>query len=182
MSAEDRLRWDGVYAERGSLDPEVVDLPTVFKSFEQEFPTGGQALELACGSGRAAVWMARRGLDVLGVDASVVAIEQSRQLAEHWQVAERCRFEVVDLDHGLPPGPPADVVICHRFRAPLLNAAVIERLAPGGLLAVAVLSEVDAAPGPYRAVPGELVSAFATLRLIGSGEGQGIAWLVARKV
>ena len=182
MSAEDRLRWDGVYAQRGALDLDEVDLPTVFTPFEQEFPVGGQALELACGSGRAAVWMARRGLDVVGVDASEVAIGQARERAEHWQAADRCRFEVVDLDQGLPPGPPADVIVCHRFRAPLLNDAVIERLAPGGLLAIALLSEVDAAPGPYRATAGELDSAFATLRVIGSGEGQGIAWLVARKI
>ena len=41
------------------------------------------------------------------------------------------------------------------------------------MLAIAVLSEVDAAPGPYRAVPGELAAVFANLDLIAAGEGQG---------
>ena len=181
MTAEDRLRWDGVYAERGHLDPESAVLPAVFTPFEREFPTAGRALELACGRGGATVWLARRGLEVSGYDASAVAIEGARELAAHWQVADRCRLGVLDLDQGLPPGPLVDVVICHRFRAPHLNDAIVERLVPGGLLAIAVLSEVDAVPGPYRAVPGELTAAFANLDLIASGEGQGLAWLLARR-
>ena len=181
MTAEDRLRWDGVYTDRGRAEHESAVLPAVFTPCEQEFPTTGQALELACGRGGATVWLALRGLEATGFDASAVAIDQARELAAHWQVADRCRFDVVDLDRGLPPGPPADVVICHRFRAPHLNDAIVERLAPGGLLAVAVLSEVDAAPGRYRAAPGELTAAFADLDLIAAGEGQGVAWLVARK-
>lgn len=181
MTAEDRLRWDGVYAERGHLDPESAVLPAVFTPFEREFPTAGRALELACGRGGATVWLARRGLEVSGYDASAVAIEGARELAAYWQVADRCRLGVLDLDQGLPPGPPVDVVICHRFRAPHLTDAIIGRLVPGGLLAIAVLSEVDAAPGPYRAAPGELTAAFANLDPIESGEGQGLAWLLARR-
>lgn len=181
MTAEDRLHWDGVYAGRGPADPESVALPAVFSPFEQEFPASGRALEVACGRGGATVWLARRGLEATGYDASAVAIDQARELAEHWRVGDRCRFGVVDLDQGLPPGSAADVVICHRFRAPHLHDAIAERLAPGGLLAVAVLSAVDAAPGPYRAAPGELTAAFANLDLIAAGEGEGVAWLLARR-
>jgi hypothetical protein len=93
---------------------------------------------------------------------------------------DRCRFEVVDLDDGLPAGPPVDVVLCHKFRDRRLDDAIIGRLAPGGLLAIAVLSEVGAAPGPFRAAPGELPAAFARLDRIADGEGQGYAWLLAR--
>jgi hypothetical protein len=58
---------------------------------------------------------------------------------------------------------------------------MVERLAPGGLLAISVLSEVGAGPGTYRAPPGELIGAFAGLDLIDEGEGDGIAWLMARR-
>jgi hypothetical protein len=44
-----------------------------------------------------------------------------------------------------------------------------------------VLSEVGAGPGTYRAPPGELIAAFAGLDLIDEGEGDGIAWLMARR-
>jgi hypothetical protein len=57
---------------------------------------------------------------------------------------------------------------------------MIDRLAQGGLLAIAVLSEVDAAPGPFRATVGELPAAFAELELVAAGEGHGQAWLLAR--
>ncbi|MBV8789083.1 MAG: SAM-dependent methyltransferase, partial [Mycobacterium sp.] len=53
--------------------------------------------------------------------------------------------------------------------------------APGGLLAIVVLSEVGASPGPFRAVPGEMPAAFADLDVIDAGEGEGQAWLLARR-
>ena len=84
------------------------------------------------------------------------------------------------LNTSAPAGPPADIILCHRFRDRRLDQAIIERLAPGGLLAIAVLSEVGAAPGPFRAVPGELMAAFADLEATVAGEGEGRAWLLAR--
>ena len=48
---------------------------------------------------------------------------------------------------------PSTSILCHKFRDRRLDQAIIERLAPGGLLAIAVLSEVGAAPGPFRAKP-----------------------------
>ena len=89
----------------------------------------------------------RRGLTVHGVDVSPVAVQFARDLAERSGVGDRCRFDVMDLDVGLPDGPPGDVIVCHLFRDARLDQAVIERLAPGGLLAMAVLSEVDHGPG-----------------------------------
>lgn len=135
---------------------------------------------MACGQGGGAVWLAQRGLDVLGLDISGAAIAAARDLAERCGVDARCRFDVVDLDDGLPDGPPVDVVLCHRFRDRRLYRAMIERLAPGGLLAIAVLSEVGGAPGRFRAAPGELTDAFAGLHMLAAGEGDGWAWLLAR--
>jgi len=129
---------------------------------------------------RGTVWLARRGLDVWGLDVSPVAIAQARDLAARNGVGDRCRFDVVDLDDGLPAGSPVDVILCHKFRDRRLDQAIIERLAPGGLLAIAVLSEVGAAPGPFRAVAGELPAAFADLNLVAAGEAEGYAWLLAR--
>ncbi len=73
------------------------------------------------------------------------------------------------------------MILCNKFRDSRLDGALIERLAPGGLLAIAVLSEVGAAPGPFRAAPGELPSAFAALQLLAGDEGDGHAWLLARR-
>ena len=71
-------------------------------------------------------------------------------------------------------------MLCHRFRDPRLDHAIVARLAPGGLVAMVVLSEVGAGPGPFRARPGELLEAFAGLDVVAHGEAGGEAWLLAR--
>lgn len=177
VAEADRIRWDEKYADRGCGTPAV---PEVFAPYAAEIPTTGHALDLACGCGSASVWLAERGLTVWGVDVSGVAIEQARELAARHGVADRCRFSTADLDGGLPLGPPADMILCHRFRDPRLYPAIIDRLAAGGLLAISVLSEVGAQAGPFRAVPGELDGAFADLQQVGAGEGDGQAWLLGR--
>lgn len=181
MSDEDRSRWDQRYADRAAVSNDDVGLPIVFQPFADTFPTAGCALDLACGRGGVAVWLAQRGLDVWGCDVSSVAVAQARELAEIGGVAARCHFEIVDLDHGLPVGPLSDIVICNRFRDDSLDRAIINRIAGGGLLAISALSEVGASPGPFRVKAGELREAFDGLEVITAGESNGEAWLLARR-
>lgn len=180
MAEADRHRWDERYATQTPPSVEAVGPPGFLTPHADVLPTAGTALDLACGSGLGAVWLARRGLRVLGLDVSPVAVRQARDLARRAGVSGRCGFEAVDLDDGLPAGPPVDVILCHRFRDRRLDRAIIDRLAPGGLLAIAVLSEVGGAPGPFRAAAGELTAAFAELDVVAAGEGEGQAWLLAR--
>ena len=161
MSRGDGNRWDERYAKLGPPPIAAIQLPGVFSGYAPEFPSAGSALDLACGHGGAAVWLAQRGVDVLGVDVSAVA--------------------VADLDDGLPPGPAVDAIVCNKFRDSRLYGAIAQRLAPGGLLAIAVLSEVGGDPGPFRAVGGELRAAFADLTTIAADEGEGLAWLLGRR-
>ncbi|CRZ13569.1 class I SAM-dependent methyltransferase [Mycolicibacterium neworleansense] len=179
MSDKDRIRWDAAYAGH-EPDDDLPALPQVFDGHADQFPVAGSALDIACGPGRATVWLALRGLDVWGLDISSVAIDRAKQSAIRHGVAERCRFDVADLDEGLPSGPAVDVVLCHRFRDPGLYPALTARLRPGGLLAICVLSEVGAEPGRFRAAAGELEAAFAGLEGLAAAEVNGQAWLVAR--
>ena len=182
MTEEDRLRWDARHsADSGSSEPENCGPPAVFAPYEQLFPRAGFALDLACGRGATSVWLATLGLDVCGVDISRVALERARRLAISHGMSGRCRFQLADLDWGLPSSPPAVVVLCHMFRDRRLYRPTVERLKEGGLLAIAVLSEVDAQPGPFRACVGELKTEFEDLAVIADGEGEGRAWLLARK-
>ncbi|CAN5372038.1 class I SAM-dependent methyltransferase [soil metagenome] len=185
MSDEDRVRWDDRYARHQPGPAVGPELPIVFQPFVDTFPTAGQALDLACGLGSLSVWLARRGLHVWGLDVSPVAISAARALADDSGLAGHCRFEVADLDGGLPAGPHVELVVCNKFRDPGLDSAIIGRLAPGGLLAVSALSQVGATPGPFRVKPGELQQAFAKLDHIAAGEAHGEAhgeaWLLARK-
>ncbi|MCB1265347.1 MAG: methyltransferase domain-containing protein [Mycobacterium sp.] len=175
MSGQDRRRWDERHTVRGAPDPDDVGPPQLFALHAAQFPTAGSALEIACGQGEASVWLARRGLDVVGLDISPVAIRRAGELAGLCGVADRCRFGVVDLDGGLPAGPAVDVVVCHRFFDSRLNRALAQRLAPGGLLAIAALSG-----GRFGVSAGELRAAFAGLEVIAEGAQQGTVWLLAR--
>jgi len=180
MSEEDRRHWDERHAVAGvgSHDP---GLATAFAAIEDLFPIEGRALEIACGRGEMAVWLAMRGMDVFGVDVSPIAVDLAAELAVRNDVADGCRFEAWDLDDGMPPGPPTDLVVCHMFREPRLDQELIERVAPGGLIAIASLSEVGGPSGRFRAEPGELREAFAELETLSGGEGDGVAWLLGRK-
>ena len=180
MAEADRCRWDERYASKGPPALDAVGVPDIWACHADEFPTSGTALDIACGQGLGAVWLATRGMEVLGLDISPVAVAQARDLALRGGVSDHCRFDIADFDDGLPPGPPVDVILCHKFRDRRLDQEIIGRLAPGGLLAMAVLSEVGAAPGPFRAAAGELAAAFAGLSMVAAGEGDGCAWVLAR--
>jgi SAM-dependent methyltransferase len=153
----------------------------VFAPYQDVFPRAGFAVDLACGSGTTSVWLAALGLEVCGLDISTIALDRARHLAVIHELSGRCRFQLADLDLGLPAGPPADVVLCNMFRDQRLYQPIIGRLKSGGLLAVAVLSEVGGQPGPFRAGAGELRAAFEELSVLADGEGEGRAWLLARK-
>src|SRR5437764_1299806 len=61
----------------------------------------GRAVELGCGTGTNAVWLARQGFDVTGVDISPLAIERAEARATAAGV--RSLFLVADL-RDPPPG------------------------------------------------------------------------------
>jgi len=119
-------------------------------------------------------------MKVWAVDVSPVAIGLATGLASETGLGDRCRFEVIDLDGGLPPGPRVDVMLCHFFRDPRLDGQLVPRLAPGGLLAIAQLSEADVGPGQHRSREGELRERFAQLDVVAHREAHGEAALIAR--
>ena len=173
MSDTDRRRWDA----RHAAAEDVVPLPPdVLRGREDLVPTVGRALDVACGRGAVALWLARCGLIVDAVDVSPVGLAAGARRAADLPV----RWIRHDLDAGLPDPGPYDVVVVQRFRSPTLYPALAAALAPGGLLVVTVLSEVDEGPGPWRATAGELQAAFGSLDVLVHREANGEASLVAR--
>src|ERR1700731_3762377 len=102
VTRKDECRWDARYTTLGPPPVSAVEPPYMLGRHADLFPAGGRALDVACGQGLGAVWLARRGLDVWGLDISPVAISRARDLARREGVDDRCRFDVADLDDGLP--------------------------------------------------------------------------------
>ena len=88
------LPWD-----TGTPDPQLVEM------IESGAIAPGRALEIGCGTGTNAIFLAHRGFNVLGVDISEVAVSKARAKA-HGQ----CRFEVVDILEAAPAGGPFQFV------------------------------------------------------------------------
>jgi SAM-dependent methyltransferase len=154
----------------------------VFDDLVELLPTGGRALDVACGRGPGSVWIAQRGLDVFAVDVSAVAVDFARQHVNAMGVGGRCKFAVVDLNDGLPAGPPVELVLSYLYWTPELTRPLVERLAPGGLLAVCHVSEADVGPGEWRIPVGSLRKAFAAidqLEIIDDRETDGMARILA---
>ncbi|HVC86538.1 MAG TPA: class I SAM-dependent methyltransferase [Gaiellaceae bacterium] len=113
--------------------------PNRFLVAETEHLRPGRALDLACGEGRNAVWLAERGWEVVGVDFSDVALEKARALAAARGVdAQWVHADLLDFE---PSRHAFDLVIAFYLqvpegvRTPVLRRAA-DAVASGGTLLV----------------------------------------------
>jgi len=134
----DRDRWDARHMAADDADPAPSEFLVESAS---RLPTTGRALDLACGRGRNAVWLARRGFTVDAVDVSTIALAKATTLATRHGVADRLHTIEHDLSDGLPPlDGKYDVVAVLHFREPALWPSLAGLLAPGGVLLIEVLA------------------------------------------
>ena len=165
MSLDD---WNERY--RGGEDIDDEPAPLLVRAVDSVAP--GRALDLACGAGRNAIWLAHHGWDVVAIDGAEEAIRILR--ARDPRVDAR----VMDLETGAPL-PFADgsfdlVAILYYLHRPLF-AEARRVLKPGGLVVCAIRMQ-----GRYAGSPGELAQAFAGFEILYASEGE-IAELVARR-
>jgi SAM-dependent methyltransferase len=150
----DKSIWDRRYAD-GEFVWTVQ--PNQFLVQEAEGLPPGGALDLACGEGRNAVWLAERGWRVTGVDFSEVGLEKARRLATARGVEGE--WIVADLLEYRPQPRAFDLVLVLYLqvlaseRAPILRAAA-DAVADGGaflLIAHDRSNLQDGYGGPQRA-------------------------------
>lgn len=127
-------RWDRRYAEQGwPTDPDPLLVAAV------EGWTAGRALDLGCGTGRHAIWLAQRGWSVTGVDSSSVGLAQAADRARGLGVP--LELVLSDLRDYRPPAGEFDLVLLafvHSTPAerPALLATAARAVAPAGHLLV----------------------------------------------
>jgi SAM-dependent methyltransferase len=170
VAGEDRDRWNARYRGEDAVPP-----PSPFLvSLDPLLPRRGRALDAGGGSGRNALWLAARGLEVTLADVSDVALSAAaREAAARGLPLATVE---VDLEEAPPPRGPWDlVVVLYFLHRPLLEA-LPSLLAPGGFLVVAHATrrnlERHARPGPGHVLEeGELPRLVRGLHVVRSEEG-----------
>ena len=190
----EREDWDRRYAEVDSL---WARKPNRFLVAETEELAPGRALDLACGEGQNAIWLAQRGWHVTGVDFSEVAIEKAR--ARGAEAGVEVELLCADLREYEPESGAYDLVVIlylHVFapeRALILERAAAA-LAPGGTLVLVghdLLNLTAGVGGPsdtrllhtpddiFRELPGlEVVKAERVLRDVADADRPAVDTLV----
>ncbi|MFG2297035.1 class I SAM-dependent methyltransferase [Streptomyces sp. NPDC048603] len=145
--------WDSRYRESDRI---WSGNPNSVLVREAEGLSPGRALDLGCGEGGDAVWLARQGWRVTGTDISAVALERAAEHAAGAAVADRIVFERHDLGESFPGGEFDLVSACFLHspgdmpRERILRTAAAA-VAPGGVLLVA--GHGGAAPGTENPHP-----------------------------
>jgi SAM-dependent methyltransferase len=168
-----RERWNRRWA--GEERVHVSTAPSRFVVAEVADLPPGAALDLACGAGRNAVWLAEQGWRVTAVDFSGVALRMARSLEAERRVA----VEWVEADVlAWTPPPRAYDLVCVLYlqlpagerRTALVRAAAAVR--PGGTLLVLghdLLNLTDGWGGPTQAdvlfTPDDVVAEIGDLRI-----------------
>jgi SAM-dependent methyltransferase len=98
----DATRWDERY-EKGDTPWDTGAVSSELQRVLSEMTVAPcRAIELGCGTGASAAWLARQGFDVTAVDVSPLAIDRARRRAE--QAGVSVRFLMADVLQ-----PPADL-------------------------------------------------------------------------
>ena len=175
-----RERWNTRYREAPRNPPQPC---AALRAAEPHLPARGTALELACGLGGNALWLARRGLHTDAWDLSEVAISRLRTVAQREGLPLSAR--VRDVEEHPPQGACCEVlVVSHFLHRPILRdlAAAVR---PGGLLVYQTFLEGHRGPGPsnpdYLLRTGELRALCAGWECLLEREEEGQVLWVARK-
>jgi tellurite methyltransferase len=165
MEHPESAKWDSRYLAADDTAPQPA---YVLQAFAHLLPSSGTALDLACGLGGNALFLAERGLTVAAWDLSAVAIARLSEAARQRGLA--ITAEVHDVVAAPPAAASFDVIVVSRFLERSLCPALIAALKPGGLLFYQTwLRERTSSQGPsnphFLLDSNELLRLFAPLTL-----------------
>jgi tellurite methyltransferase len=183
MPSSGLLEWDERHRAAAAHD-DATPLPLVIETASEMKP--GRALDLACGAGRNALWLAEHGWNVTAVDGSPAAIELVRKRASALGVTVNAQVE--DLEKGEYVIEPAHwdlILMCYYLQRDLFEPAK-RGVVPGGVLAAIVLL----GEGRFSLKAGELRGYFSGWEILHDREGNpgdspqhwAVAEIVARRL
>ncbi len=164
MPAADTDQWDARYRDADAAAAQPIRL---LQAFSHLLPAQGSALEIACGLGANARFLAAAGLAVTAWDSSAQAIDKLAAAASGLPLTAQVR----DVVREPPPPASFDLIVVSRFLERALCPAIAAALKPGGLLFYQTfVRDKDPAIGPrnpaFLLERNELLRLFAGLELI----------------
>jgi SAM-dependent methyltransferase len=157
--------WDDRYRSQSELSAPT---PLVVET-ARRLPRG-RVLDLACGTGRNALWLASNGWSVTAVDGSAAAIEKLRlhagtlPMETHIADLEKGEFAIAESSWDL-------ILACYYLQRDLFEP-VKRGVAPGGVvIAIVHITEGCESPTKHRLRPGELAGYFHDWEILHSHEG-----------
>ncbi|MCH7494164.1 methyltransferase domain-containing protein [bacterium] len=167
--AERRKRWDAMYRDGGKPWDRGRVSPFLSSLARGGWRPPGPVLEVGCGGGADARYLARRGFTVVAVDISGEALALACRRLTKAGVRDRVqllRLDVLALGTaGLAPFPYAYDRACLNTLPPELRggyaASLAAAVAPGGVLGLWTMSPADQRDGgPHRLPPLEVAALF----------------------
>lgn len=165
--------WNDRYRlrERPAEDLDAAPTPLLVGTASALPP--GKALDLACGAGRNALWLAEHGWEVTAVDGAPAAIEILRTRA--MERALKITAIVADLekaDFKIEPTRWNLIAMCYYLQRGLFEPAK-RGVTPGGILiSIVHINEPGETDSPHRLRPGELEQYFAGWEILHRYEGK----------
>lgn len=151
----------------------------------------GRVLDVAMGNGRNAIYLARAGFEVAGIDMSPKAVNTALEASREAGVT--IRAQIADLERGYQIEKGAyDVIICFNYLQRPLIAQIRDGLRPGGIAVYETFLVDQAQFGrphnpDYLLKHNELLDMFRSFRCLRYREGiiakrKAVAGIIAQKV
>jgi len=160
-------RWDERYRKSVEEWPDEREPHPFLTAQADLLPESGTALDVAAGLGRNTVWLARRGLQVTAVDGSAVACAHLSERAGELDLP--IEVACADLEREALPNGPFDLVVSTLYLQRSLAEAMVEAMAPGGLLVFSTYLEAGVegrAARRFGLKRGELAAMFPDLETL----------------
>lgn len=183
-------KWDKRYRQRERPEEDLDSAPTPLVVATAGNLKPGRALDLACGAGRNALWLAEHGWDVTAVDGARTAIDILRNRTLERRREINALVADLEKDEFVIELARWDLILmCYYLQRNLFEPAK-RGVAPGGVvISIVHIIEPSEEPTAHRLRPGELEKYFAGWEILHRYEGKptdsahrrAVAEIVARR-
>ncbi len=166
---EAEKKWDKVYVTQDSSDVNLINPAEVLLQHTSLLPETGTALDLACGLGANAIYLAKHGLTTHAWDISTQAIDKLQTYCSENDITVIA--EARDVEERPPEEESFDVICVSYYLERSIISNIIAALKPKGLLFYQTFvkeSVTDTGPKnpAYRLGDNELLTLFSSLHIL----------------